>query len=92
MDKKKVGALLGVIPLLTVITSVILFFVLRGPDANIYSLVFIYHVLAFTGILFAIFSNLLTQRYIVLIVGVIGNGLVLIAAYYLLFAIGMSEA
>lgn len=91
MDKRKLGTILGIIPILTVITSILLYFIQSGPNANIYSIVLLYHILSIIGILLSIFSYLMSNRFILFITGLIGNGFVLIAAYYLIFAAGISE-
>lgn len=92
LDKKKVGSILGVTSLLPVIISIIIFYIERGPNADIYFIITIYGILSIIGILFAVFSWLMTKRFFLLIIGLIGNGIVLVFAFLLLLAMGISEA
>ncbi|QDQ02829.1 hypothetical protein FOH38_21590 [Lysinibacillus fusiformis] len=91
LDKKIVGDISGVISILSVIISIIIFYVERGPNAAIYFIINIYDVLSILGILFAIFSWLMSKRLLLLIFGLLGNVLVLAAAFLLLLAMGISE-
>jgi hypothetical protein len=91
LDKKKVGSILGVTSLLPVIISIIIFYTERGPNADIYFIITIYGILSIIGILFAVFSWLMTKRFFLLIIGLIGNGIVLAFAFLLLLAMGISE-
>ncbi|MBA2876899.1 hypothetical protein [Thermaerobacillus caldiproteolyticus] len=92
LDKKKVGSILGATSLLPVIISIIIFYIERGPNADIYFIITIYGILAIIGILFAVFSWLMTKRFFLLIIGLIGNGIVLVFTFLLLLAMGISEA
>ena len=91
MDKRKVGNILGITSILSVIISIIVFYAQRGPNADIYFIIIIFGVLSIIGILFAIFSWKMSKRLILLIVGLIGNVFVLAAAFLLLLAMGISE-
>ncbi|ARA96708.1 MULTISPECIES: hypothetical protein [Geobacillus] len=91
LNKKKAGNILGVASLLPIIISIIIFYIERGPNANIYFVVTIYLILSMIGILFAVFSCLMTKRFFLLIISLIGNGAVLVVAFLLLLAMGISE-
>ncbi|WP_391122844.1 hypothetical protein [Psychrobacillus sp. L3] len=91
MDKRKVGNILGVTSILPVIICIVIFYVERGPNADIYFIINTFCILSIIGILFAIFSWLLTKRLILFIIGLIGNVFVLAAAFLLLLAMGISE-
>lgn len=91
LDKKKVGNILGVTSLFPVIISIIIFYVERGPDADVYFVITIYGILSIIGILFAVFSWLMTKRFFLPIISLIGNGAVLAIAFLLLLAMGISE-
>lgn len=91
LNKKKAGNILGVASLLPIIISIIIFYIERGPNANIYFVVTIYLILSMIGILFAVFSCLMTKRFFLLIISLIGNGAVLAIAFLLLLAMGISE-
>ncbi|MEI3606080.1 hypothetical protein SPD48_10285 [Pseudogracilibacillus sp. SE30717A] len=77
--------------MLTVIISIILFYIERGPNADIYFIIIAFSILSVIGVLFAIISWKMSKHLIFLIVGLIGNGLVLVIAYFLLLAMGISE-
>ncbi|MFJ8261231.1 hypothetical protein ACIQ4I_04615 [Rummeliibacillus sp. NPDC094406] len=91
MDKRKVGSILGVLSVLSAIISIIIFYTTRGPNVDIYFLIEIFSILSIIGFLFAIFSWLMSKRIIFLIIGVIGNGFVLVCTFFLLLAMGISE-
>jgi hypothetical protein len=91
LDKKKVGNILGVTSLLPVIISIIIFYVERGPNADVYFVITIYAILSVIGILFAVFSWLMTKRFFLPIISLIGNGAVLAITFLLLLAMGISE-
>ena len=63
----------------------------RGPNADIYFIVIIFTVLSIIGFVFSILSWKLSKHLIIFIVGLIGNGFVLVAAHLLLLAMGISE-
>lgn len=91
MDKKKSGSLLGITSILTAIISIIIFYIHRGPNADIYFDITIYGILSIVGILLAIFSWLMSKRPILLIIGLLGNGFVFVCVFLLLLAMGISE-
>lgn len=79
--------ILGVFSLLTVAISAIFFFIIRGPNANLTLGISVFTVLSILGIIFAILSKKLWF----VITGIILNGAVLVFAYFLLLAFGISE-
>lgn len=91
MDKKKVGNIIGVGSILTVIISIVFFYNERGPNANIYSIIIVLTTLSVIGLLLTIISWKMSKYLIIFILGLIGNGIVLVAAYLLLLAMGISE-
>ncbi|PZX02454.1 hypothetical protein C7437_11146 [Psychrobacillus insolitus] len=91
MDKRKVGNILGITSILPVIISIIVFYVRRGPNTDIYFIINIFGILSIIGILFAMFSWKMSRQLILLIVGLIGNVFVLAVAFLLLLAMGISE-
>ncbi|MGE7951807.1 hypothetical protein [Lysinibacillus xylanilyticus] len=91
MNKRKVGDILGFISILLVIVSIVVFYIQRGPNVDIYFLINTYGILSILGILFAIFSWLMSKKLIVTIIGLIGNGIILAFAYLLLLAMGIGE-
>jgi hypothetical protein len=91
LDKRKVGSTLGVTSILLVIISIIIFYTQRGPNADIYLFIIVFSILSIIGILFAIFSWLMSKHFIFLITGLLGNGAVLVFAFLLLLAMGISE-
>jgi hypothetical protein len=82
--------MLGFSSILAVIISIIIFFILRGPNADIYFGSTIFSSLSIIGILLAILSWLMSKRLKLLIVGLLGNGVVLVFAFLLLLAMGIS--
>ncbi|SDZ81985.1 hypothetical protein SAMN05421743_101317 [Thalassobacillus cyri] len=91
MTKKKAGILLGVTSILPVIISVIVFYILRGPDVDLHFIITVYSVLSVAGILLAILSWFMAKRWLLLLIGLVGNGFVLVFAYFLQLAMGISE-
>lgn len=91
LNKEKIGSVLGVIAILPVIISFIIFYTLRGPNADIYFNIIIFSILSIIGILIAIISLVMSKRPILFIVGLLGNGFVLVCACLLLLAMGISE-
>lgn len=85
LDKKR--SILGVLSILTVIISVIFFFIIRGPNANLTLGISVFTGLSVLGIIFAIVSKKLWF----VITGIVLNGAVLVIAYFLLLAVGISE-
>lgn len=70
-----------------VLISMIVFFILRGPDANVLLGVILFSIFSVLGIAFAILS----KNGVSIIIGVILNGGVLVFAFFLMLAIGISE-
>lgn len=91
MNKQGVGRWCGIGSLLCIVLYVISFFVLRGPNANVYTIISIGGVLSLLGIALAIVSAILSKRYVYLIIGFLGNGCVLACSFLLLLAMGISE-
>ncbi len=91
LHKRKAGDILGFTSILTVITSIIFFYIQRGPNADIYFGITIFSILSIVGILSAIFSWLMSKRLILLMIALLGNGFVLIFTFFLLLAMGISE-
>ena len=91
LDMRKVGSILGVTSLIPVIICFVIFYTLRGPNADIYFFVYIFSILSIIGILLAIFSWVISKRLILLIIGLLGNGFVLVCAFFLLLAMGIGE-
>ncbi|NEU32117.1 hypothetical protein GN156_15285 [bacterium LRH843] len=67
------------------------FFAIRGPNVDIYFGIIIFGILSVFGILLAVFSWMMSKRLILFIIGLLGNGFVLVCAFLLLFAMGISE-
>ncbi|MGE6753619.1 hypothetical protein ACQKFO_09215 [Rossellomorea sp. NPDC071047] len=84
MNKKNI---LGILSILTVLISIIFFFIIRGPNANLTLGISVFTILSLLGIIFAIASKKLWF----MITGMILNGAVLVFAYFLFLAIGISE-
>ena len=80
--------MLGVLSLSTVAISIIFFFIFRGPNANLTLGISVFTVLSLIGIIFAILSKKLGF----IISGIILNAAVLVFAYLLLLAVGISES
>ena len=91
MDKRKVGNILGVTSLLPVIISIIVFYALRGPNADIYFGITIFNILSIIGISLAIISWVMSKRLIPLFIGLLGNVFVLACTFLLLLAMGIGE-
>lgn len=84
MNKKNV---LGTMSIVTILISIIFFLIIRGPNANLNLGISVFTILSVLGIIFAIASKKLWF----IITGIIVNGAVLVFAYFLLLAMGMSE-
>lgn len=91
LDKREKGNILGLVALLPIIINIVIFFLLRGPDADISVIITIYSVLSIIGIALAIRSWLLSRRLILLMTGLLGNVFVLGIASLLLLAMGIGE-
>ncbi|MGD6846286.1 hypothetical protein [Rossellomorea aquimaris] len=73
--------------IVTVLISIIFFIIIRGPNANLTLGISVFTILSVFGIIFAIASKKLWY----MITGIILNGAVLVFAYFLLLAMGISE-
>lgn len=91
LKKKKTGSVLGVMSLLAIFISIIIFYIQRGPNADIYFIIKCFGILSVAGILFAIFSWKMTEQLTFFIIGLLGNVFILICALLLLLAMGISE-
>jgi len=76
----------GIFSILMVLISVLIFFILRGPNANLSLAIIILGSLSLLGIIFAIIS----KRWISGILGVLSNGAVLVFVFFLLLAKGIA--
>ncbi|NEU31965.1 hypothetical protein GN156_14430 [bacterium LRH843] len=92
LDKKKTGSIFGILSLLPVIISMMIFYTQRGPNADIYFFINSFCILSVIGILFAIISWVMSKRFILFILSILGNGFVLVCAFFLLLAMGISES
>ena len=77
----------GFLSILTVIISVIFFFIMRGSNANLMWIIGVFTGHSILGIIFAITSKKLWF----VITGIVLNGAVLVIAFFLLLAVGISE-
>lgn len=77
----------GLLSLLMVAINAIGFFAMRGPNANVYVIIIIFTVLSIMGIVFAILS----KKWVSIVLGIILNGGVMVIAFFLLLAMGISE-
>ncbi|MGE7674206.1 hypothetical protein ACQKMV_11585 [Lysinibacillus sp. NPDC094403] len=87
----KAGFIFGGLSVLTPILSYILFLKTRGPNADIYFMITVFGILSVVGILLAVLSYGLSKRLVLPIIGLLGNGVVLVFTYFLLLAMGISE-
>jgi len=78
----------GLLSLLMVIINLILFFILRGPEASVYIGIILFSTLSITGIVLATLS----KKWYSITMGVILNGGVLIFTFFLLLSLGISES
>lgn len=85
MDNRR--KILGFLSILTVIISIVFFFIIRGPNANLTLIISVLTVLSVLGIIFALISKKLWF----VITGIVLNGAVLVVASFLLLAVGISE-
>ncbi|PPA70809.1 hypothetical protein [Jeotgalibacillus proteolyticus] len=77
----------GLLSFLIAMVSLVLFWGLKGPVTNIYSMIILYTLLSLTGLVFAVQS----KEKIWLYIGIILNGGVLVFALLILVAIGFGE-
>ncbi|SDN08072.1 hypothetical protein SAMN04488137_3412 [Fictibacillus solisalsi] len=78
----------GWLSIFMVIISIIVFFVMRGPNASMSAGIIIFTTLSVAGIAFAILS----KRWESITLGILLNIGVLVFAFFLLLAVGMGEA
>lgn len=94
-DKSKMGINLGALSILSVIVSIVIFYIERGPNADVYFVITTYSILSISGIILAAISLWLSKRHIsrllIGLVGLTGNLAVLVFAFLLLLAMGISE-
>ena len=76
----------GIFSLLTVAASIISFFILREPNADLPLAIIILGSLSLLGIIFAVIS----KRWLSGVIGVLLNGTVLVCVYFLLLAYGIA--
>jgi len=76
----------GVLSILMVLSSVLMFFILRGPNTDLPLIIIILGSLSLFGIIFAVIS----KRWLSGIIGVLTNGVVLVFAYFLLLGYGIA--
>ncbi|OYD59840.1 hypothetical protein CGZ90_05740 [Fictibacillus aquaticus] len=70
-----------------VVASACMFFILRGPNADLRLAIVILSSTSFIGIIFALIS----KRWLSGIIGVLTNGAVLVFVFFLLLAKGIGE-
>ncbi|WP_312472271.1 hypothetical protein [Neobacillus sp.] len=76
----------GVLSILMVLISVLMFFILRGPNRDLPLIIIILGSLSLLGIIFAVIS----KRWLSGAIGVLSNGAVLVCVYFLLLAYGIA--
>ena len=77
----------GVTSMLMFFSSIFAFYVLRGPDADIYVGIKFFGVLSIIGIVFAIMS----KNKLWILIGGILNFCILVMSFFLLLAMGIGE-
>lgn len=87
LSTQKGKKIVGALSIVTVVISVIFFFIIRGPNANLTLGISVFTVLSVLGIIFAILSRKIWFA----VTGILLNGAVLVFAYFLLIAVGISE-
>ncbi|AYC30732.1 hypothetical protein [Paenisporosarcina cavernae] len=68
-----------------IIISVVIFFMTKGPDASLTFIISAFSILSILGIIFAILS----KQWFSITIGVLGNGIILVFAGFLLLAKGI---
>lgn len=91
MTKDELGRLYGIGSLLCMVLCVIGFFMLRGPNSNVYLIIGIGAIVSLIGISLAYASWVYTKRFFYLIIGLLGNSAVLAFSSLLLLAMGISK-
>jgi len=77
----------GVMSLLMFSSSIIAFYILKGPDADVYLGIKIFSVLSIIGIVFAFMS----RNKVWILIGGILNFCILVMSFFLLLAMGIGE-
>ncbi|WP_066399716.1 hypothetical protein [Neobacillus mesonae] len=76
----------GVLSILMVLISVLMFFILRGPNADLPLIIIILGSLSLLGIIFAVIS----KNWLSGVIGVLSNGAVLVCVFFILLAYGIA--
>ncbi|WHY87048.1 hypothetical protein QNH39_04075 [Neobacillus novalis] len=74
----------GILSITMVLVSVLMFLILRGPNANLTLGIIILGSLSLLGIIFAVIS----KKWLSGVIGVLSNGAVLVFVFFLLLAKG----
>jgi len=95
LEKAKVGMILGIFSILPVIISVIYFYSVRGPNSDIYRTIAVLTILSIIGLITAGITSWILKgrlsRLVIGLIGIIANLAVLVVAFLLLLAMGISE-
>ncbi|MFC7688075.1 hypothetical protein [Ureibacillus sp. GCM10028918] len=91
LNKGKIGIIFGITSILAAVISVIVFYVSRGPNADVYPKITIFSILSIFGILLALFSWVMSKYKSIGIIGLIANVFVLVCTYLLLLAMSIGE-
>jgi uncharacterized membrane protein HdeD (DUF308 family) len=95
LNKSKVGTTLGFLSILPAIVSVIFYYTERGPNADIYLIINISGVLSIIGIILSVISLWMSKgrisKLLIGLIGLIANLVILVLAFLLLLAMGISE-
>jgi len=92
LNNRKAGSILGVTSIVSMILSIVIFYMQRGPNADIQLGILVFSILSIIGIFLAVISWLMSKRLVFLVIGLLGNGAVLAYAFLLLLAVGISES
>ncbi len=76
----------GVLSIAMVLVSILMFFIISGPNANVTLAITVLGSLSLLGIIFAVIS----KRWLYGVIGVLSNGAVLVVVYLLLLAKGIA--
>lgn len=91
LNKRKAGIYVGILSIAIVIVNIMIFFIVRGPNVDLYALVLTYTILSVIGIILAITSFVISRRILLLAFAIIGNGFVLVISYFLAIAVGFGR-
>ncbi|MFC5557927.1 hypothetical protein ACFPN4_02150 [Ureibacillus thermophilus] len=91
MNKNKVGNILGINSILPAIVSMIVFFILSGPDADGYLIVIIFSLLSIIGVFMAVIGLIFDKRRITAFIGLVANLIVLVCTFLLFLAMRIGE-